>query len=152
MSGVEQAAAIETRAGVNASARRLRILVVDDNKPFAETLSWVLQGNGDLVEIAHNGPAALEAAQRLDPDIVFLDIVLPVMDGYEICKRLRAQSTNPDLKIISQSGFEDAAAEAVKRDACFDVHLSKPIDLTQVVAVLNDTRWNRLKSHYPRRR
>ena len=73
------------------------------------------------------------------------------MDGYEVCKQLRAQSENPDLKIISQSGFEDVPVEAEKRDACFDVHLSKPVDLAQVVAVLNDTRRNQLKAHYPRR-
>lgn len=126
-------------------ARLLRILIVDDNKSFAETLSWVLQGIGDVVETAHNGPDALDVARRFAPDIIFLDIVLPVMDGYETCKRLRAQSQNPGLTIIAQSGYGDTAIEAAERGACFDLHLSKPLDLRQVIAVLTDIRWNRLK-------
>lgn len=130
-------------------ARPLRILIVDDNKSFAETLSWVLEGIGDTVEAAHSGPIALEAARRFDPDIVFLDIVLPVMDGYEVCKALRAQSQNPALKIIAQSGYGDTETEAPKRGACFDVHLTKPLDIRQVVGVLNDIRWSRLKPRQP---
>ena len=139
---------VRAKGKTGAAARPLRILIVDDNKSFAETLSWVLEGVGDTVETAHSGPEGLEAAGRFDPDIVFLDIVLPVMDGYEVCKQLRTQSANPSLKIIAQSGYGDTEIEASKRGACFDVHLSKPLDLRQVVGVLNDIRWNRLK---PRR-
>jgi CheY-like chemotaxis protein len=136
----------DEKAGHLAGAvvRPLRVLIVDDNKPFAETLSWVLEGGGNTIEIAHNGPDALSIAARLDPDVVFLDIILPVMDGYEVCKRLRAQSRNPNLKIVAQSGYSDTAAEAEKRGAGFDAHLTKPLDVRQVVSLLSEIRWGRL--------
>lgn len=149
MSDIDIASDTDLSARAVAPARQLRILIVDDNKSFAETLSWVLEGVGDIVQTAHNGPSALGTARCFNPDIVFLDIVLPVMDGYEVCKQLRAQSHNPDLKIIAQSGYGDTSAEAADRGACFDLHLSKPLDLRQIVTVLNDIRWNRLKPQKP---
>lgn len=138
MSGVDTI----TKAGPIAGQKpqRLRVLIVDDNKPFAETLSWVFEGAGDRIEIAHNGPTALEVARRLDPHVVFLDIMLPVMDGIEVCKQIRAQSDNPALRIIALSGFADAAEEADKRHVCFDAYISKPLDLRQVIALLSEMR------------
>jgi CheY-like chemotaxis protein len=100
----------------------------------------VLQGAGDLTEICHNGPSALETAKDFDPDIIFLDIILPVIDGYEVCKQLRTQTKRDNLIIVAQSGIGDTALEAEQRGACFDVHLSKPVDLRQVVSIVNDVR------------
>ncbi len=140
MSGVDATPGMATGLKAGAPPRRLYILVVDDNKPFAETLAWVLEGAGDRVETSHNGPSALEVARRVDPDIIFLDINLPVMDGFDVCKQLRAQSKNPDLKIIAQSGYSDTSVEAETRDACFDAHFTKPLDLKRVVALVGDIR------------
>ncbi len=139
-------AVADARAGRQADlfARPLRILIVDDNKSFAETLSWVLEGSGNMIAIAHNGPDAVEIAGRFEPDIVFLDIILPVMDGYEVCRQLRANTKNPNIKILAQSGYDDTAAEAVKHGVRFEVHLTKPLDLRQVVAVIGDIRHGRL--------
>jgi len=146
MSGVDIASGTGTGLKAGIPLRSLRILIVDDNKPFAETLSWVLEGGGDKIEICHSGPVALDTARRFDPDVVFLDIHLPVMDGYEVCRQLRAQAGNPDLKIIAQSGYNDTSVEAKARGACFDAHLVKPLDVRQVVSLLNDVRRKRLKS------
>ena len=140
MSGVDFATKPAAGNSAPAKLRSLRILIVDDNKPFAETLSWVLQGAGDLTEICHNGPSALETARTFDPDIIFLDIILPVVDGYEVCKQLRAQAKRDNLLIVAQSGIDDTEMEAAQRGACFDIHLSKPLDLRQVVSIVNDTR------------
>jgi CheY-like chemotaxis protein len=140
MSGVDFATRPAAGDSARSKLRSLRILIVDDNKPFAETLSWVLQGAGDLTEICHNGPSALETARTFDPDIIFLDIILPVIDGYEVCKQLRAQTQRENLLIVAQSGIGDTALEAAQRGACFDIHLGKPVDLRQVVSIVNDTR------------
>jgi len=145
MSGVEVAPDAQAGRGEGAVARSLRILVVDDNKPFAETFAWMLEGAGDAVEIAHNGPNAVEIAARLEPDLVFMDIVLPVVDGYEVCKKLRARLRSPLLTIVALSGYGETADEAGKRGACFDAHFVKPVDLRQIVALLNDVRRKHLR-------
>jgi len=143
MSTVDIASGTETRVEAGSPLRPFRILIVDDNKPFAETLSWILEGTGGEIKTCYNGPAALEVAEAFDPDIVFLDIKLPVMDGHEVCRQLRARSNNPDLKIIAQSGYGDTAAEAARRGACFDAHIVKPLDVRRVVNLLSDIRRKR---------
>jgi two-component system cell cycle response regulator len=122
------------------TAKPWRVLIVDDNKPYAETLGWLIRDAVDKVEIAFNGPEAIGIAKRLDPDIVFLDIILPVMDGFEACKQIRASSQNPELKVIALSHLDDTIDQASLRGARFDLHLMKPVDARQIVAFICDMR------------
>jgi len=86
------------KSEVNAAEpTRLRILVVDDEAEMAETSRTILAGEGYRVSVVDNGPAALETARVDPPDLILLDIQMPGMDGYEVCKRIRA---NPDTEKI----------------------------------------------------
>ena len=78
----------------SSTSSTLRVLMVDDSDDGATSLALLLQVWGHTTRIAHDGPQAIEAAREFRPDLVFLDIGLPVMDGYEVCRRLR---DNPDL-------------------------------------------------------
>ena len=113
-----------------------RILVVDDNVDGAETLAMLLSLSGYDTRTAFDGPSALTAAAQYQPHVVFLDIGLPGMNGYEVARRLR---TNPDLKaahLIALTGWGTEEDQRKSRDAGFDAHLTKPVEPAAVDDVL----------------
>jgi signal transduction histidine kinase/CheY-like chemotaxis protein len=121
--------------------RRQRILVVDDNHDAAEMLKYALETLGFVVELAHDGPSALQKAETFHPNIALLDIGLPVMDGYELAVRLRAQRAGGNgLRLIALSGYGQERDRARSMGAGFDAHLVKPIDLGRLEALLQKSK------------
>ncbi len=112
-----------------------RLLLVDDNADAARVLAELLRECGYDVAVAHDAPAALVLADEFRPAIALLDIGLPVMDGYELARHLRARLPNPP-RLVAVTGYGDHADTARSRDAGFDVHLGKPVDFEKLVSVL----------------
>lgn len=115
----------------------LRVLIVDDNRDNAQGLASLLSIDGIEVETAFDGPSGIDAARRFRPDCVLLDIGLPIMDGYEVARRLRREGF-ADASIIAVSGYGDEAARIRSREAGFDHHLIKPIDYDQLLGILQN--------------
>jgi signal transduction histidine kinase/CheY-like chemotaxis protein len=109
-------------------AIRRRILVVDDNEDAAEWLATVLRLNGHETHVAHDGLEAIRSAEEIRPDAMLLDIGLPRLDGYEVCRRIRAQAWGQDLLLIALTGWGQEEDRQESRDAGFDAHLVKPVD------------------------
>lgn len=109
-----------------------RVLVVDDNYPSAMTLTWAMEENGHDVRTAYNGAQAVEMAKDFHPEVVLLDIGMPVMNGLETCKALRQQPNMDDILIIAQTAWGDEAMRGRTEEAGFDAHLVKPVDLEEV--------------------
>ncbi|MCI0629758.1 MAG: PAS domain S-box protein [Phycisphaerales bacterium] len=105
-----------------------RILIVDDNVDAAESLSRMLRLMEHEVHVAHDGLAALKAAERVKPDIVLLDIGLPKLDGLEVARRLRHQTDGPPPLLVATTGFGQAEDRRRIAAAGFDHHLIKPLD------------------------
>ncbi len=120
-----------------ADARGLRLLVVDDNRDSADTLAAMLRLLGHQVELAYEGPAALNAADTFTPHAVFLDIGMPGMNGFEVCERLRASRRAREMVVVAQTGWGDAAQRARSKEAGFDHHLVKPVDLPTLQGLLS---------------
>ena len=117
-----------------ASGKGLRILVVDDNVDAAESIAEVLELLGNRVRVAHDGLEALRLARESVPDLALLDIGLPVIDGFELAQRLRAE--HPSLRLVAVSGYgQDADREAAFR-AGFSRHLVKPVSLQEIESVI----------------
>jgi CheY-like chemotaxis protein len=114
----------------------LRIMVVDDNRDAAETLAAALRLQGHSVSVAHDGAGALELAAELHADVVLLDIGMPLMDGYEVCRRLRAMSSYRECRIIAVTGWGAARDRQQAEAAGFDAHVTKPADWRQIEQVL----------------
>lgn len=112
----------------DASSTARRILVVDDNTDAADSLKVLLGIWGHDVEIAHDGVAALQLARKFDPELVFLDIGLPEMNGYEVARRLREEAVSARAKIIALSGYGAERDHLRSKEAGFDLHLVKPVD------------------------
>jgi signal transduction histidine kinase/ActR/RegA family two-component response regulator len=118
--------------GDHASVRRPtpghRVLIVDDNEDGAEVLAEMLEALGHTVHVAHDGPGALQVVRDFPPDVAFLDIGLPVMDGYELAQRLR-EALHSRVRLVAVTGYGQDSDRKRSRDAGFDVHLVKPVDL-----------------------
>jgi CheY-like chemotaxis protein/anti-sigma regulatory factor (Ser/Thr protein kinase) len=115
-------------SGQPAALPARRILLVDDNPDAVECLGLLLRMKGNEVYTASDGPEALEAAKKYCPDVVLLDIGLPKMSGYEVCRRLRQQHFANGLLIVALTGYGQDKDRRRTREAGFDHHLLKPVD------------------------
>jgi PAS domain S-box-containing protein len=121
------------RARIRASARR--ILVVDDNVDAAESFAELLKEMGHEVRIATDGKAALELNGEWQAQVIFLDIGLPGMDGYEVARRMRVQ--NAGTRLVALTGYGHESARTMSVEAGFARHLVKPPDIDTIVALLD---------------
>jgi two-component system response regulator MprA len=108
-----------------------RILVVDDDARLAASLRRALSYEGHAVEVATDGPSALVAARDRPPDLVVLDVMLPGIDGVEVCRRLRAGSDLPILMLTARDAISDRVAGL---DAGADDYLVKPFAYEELLA------------------
>ena len=106
-----------------------RVLVVDDNESSALTLSWAMEMYGYEVRTCYDGHSAVEVAHDFHPEVVLLDIGMPMMDGYEVCRRLRDDTSLCGTRVVAQTGWGDPETRRRTREAGFDHHLTKPVDL-----------------------
>jgi CheY-like chemotaxis protein len=113
-----------------------RVLVVDDNRDAAASLAMLLHTGGHEVRVAHDGPAALATAELFSPQAVILDIGMPGMNGYEVARRLRSQPGLPRLLLIAMTGYGQDEDRRRSREAGFDHHLVKPVDLEAIAELL----------------
>jgi CheY-like chemotaxis protein len=113
-----------------------RILVVDDNQDSAESLAFLLELQGHEVRAAFDGPQALDLARSFEPDLVVLDIGLPRMNGYEVALRLREERGTDGLVLIALTGYGQEEDHRRSREAGFDHHLVKPVDLEKLQELL----------------
>jgi CheY-like chemotaxis protein len=114
-----------------------RLLVVDDNRDAAETLREVLQAYGYVTQIAYDGPSGLEAAKSFRPDVALLDIGLPLMDGYEVARRIRQLPELRAIRLIAVTGYGQPSDRLRSAQAGFDRHLVKPVDLAELRRSIN---------------
>ncbi len=115
-----------------------RVLVVDDNRPSAQSLAWVMEANGYEVKACFDGPSAVEMAHAFHPDVVLLDLGMPVMDGYEVCRRLREDETLAHMLVIAQTGWGGDAERRRTAEVGFNNHLTKPVDFTTLFKIIGD--------------
>lgn len=113
-----------------------RILVVDDNRDSVQTLSMMLRLMGHETEVATDGLEAIEKARNYQPDVILLDIGLPKLNGYEVCRRIREQSENQNALIVALTGWGQDEDRFKSKEAGFDRHLVKPIELTTLEDLL----------------
>jgi signal transduction histidine kinase/ActR/RegA family two-component response regulator len=128
-----------TEAPVQPSVRggSRKILVVDDNLDAATVLGEVLEMVGHRVSIAHDGPSALEVAEVFRPEVCLLDIGLPVMDGYELARRL-VEMLGGDLKLIAITGYGQESDRQRSAESGFHEHLVKPIEFDRLQSVIEE--------------
>lgn len=113
-----------------------RILVIEDHRDAAEMIKTLLSYQGYDVAVALTGPAGLHLAETTCPDVILCDIGLPTMDGYEVVESLRRQPETANLYVVAISGYGHPEALARSRQAGFDDHLVKPLDMSRLQEIL----------------
>jgi len=113
--------------GGDESRHRLRIVVVDDNRDAAESMAILMELWGHEVKRAYDGSRAIEISVRDRPQVIFLDIGLPGMDGYEVAGRLRERPETARAVLVAVTGYGQEEDRRRSRSAGFDHHLVKPV-------------------------
>jgi PAS domain S-box-containing protein len=130
-------AAADRAAGVaNGNLPRRRILVVDDNADAAESLAALLTISGHETRMAHDGRTAFEEARQFQPDVIFLDIGMPMLDGHETAKLIREQPWGKEIVLVALTGWGQSEDRRRSKDAGFDHHLVKPANPDVVAKLL----------------
>ena len=117
---------------------RCRVLVVDDNRDAARAISKLLELQGHDVCVAHDGQNALAAATEFHPEVIFLDIGMPGMDGYEVARSIRAMHLDPRPVLAALTGWSQEEDRRRTAEAGFDHHLVKPPKAAKIQQILLD--------------
>jgi signal transduction histidine kinase len=119
-----------------------KILVVDDNRDAARSLARLLTLDGHDAQLAHDGIEGIAKAADYQPDIMLLDIGMPLMDGYDACRKIRQTPWGGHIKIIALTGWGQQEDRRKTKDAGFDEHLVKPIDLQTLRTLICNQKQN----------
>jgi CheY-like chemotaxis protein len=135
-------AAAPDSVALDTPARRLRVLIVDDNVDGASALAMLVAMRGHETRTAHDGPAALAEIALFSPHVVFCDIGLPGLNGYEVASRVRAIEDGRGggrTTLVSLTGWGSDENKRHSLSAGFDLHLTKPVDAGEIEALLEQT-------------
>lgn len=130
-----RAPAVDPASAVHSARRSYDILIVEDNAAARETLRFVLELEGHRVEASADAVAGVEAAVRQRPDVAFVDIGLPGVDGYEVARRLRAVRGD-GVRLFAITGYGQPEDIRRARHAGFDGHLTKPVEVEEILRIL----------------
>ena len=126
----------DDRPPVPPSVRGKRVLIVDDNNDAADSLADLLRDVGHEVEVAYSPVAALKVVETFQPEVAVLDIGLPVMDGYELAARFRANPATANCLLIALTGYGQSHDRIRSEEGGFQYHLVKPVDIVQLFRIV----------------
>jgi CheY-like chemotaxis protein len=118
-------------------ALKRRILVADDNRDVVESFQMMLRILGHEVQTALDGLEAIEKAEQFRPDVIVLDVGMPMLDGYETASRIRQRPWSRDVVLIAVTGWGNEKDKLKSAAAGFNVHLVKPVDATTILEALD---------------
>jgi DNA-binding NtrC family response regulator len=119
-------------------SEKTRVLIVDDDYSMLHTTALVLEGLGYAVDVAGDGDTAIEKARQADFDVILMDIKMPLMDGVETYKRIKAIHAEAAVIMMTAYAVEDLVAEALQEGACGVIY--KPLDFERTVGLIEKTR------------
>jgi CheY-like chemotaxis protein len=112
------------------------VLIADDNGDAAESLAMLIRLDGHDVTVGANGIEALELIDAVNPEVAFLDIGMPGLDGYEVARRIRANPRHAGVVLVAVTGWGQESDKARARAAGFDLHFTKPIEPDKLLELL----------------
>jgi CheY-like chemotaxis protein len=120
----------------------MKILIVEDNEALAQTTGWIVEMFGHDYRFSHTADSALAAAAEYKPHVIIMDIGLPGMNGYDLCRLMRAQPHLSETVFIAQTGRAEPEHRQMAEEAGFHHHLVKPVNIEKLQATLDDIAQN----------
>ncbi len=120
--------------GADARFAGKSVLTIEDDPTQSTMIRRTLEKRGFKVFVAGDGPKGLELAQAQRPDIILLDVILPGMRGYDVCRRLKSDGRTKDIPVLFLTSLDDPKDVIAQYDLGGDVHLSKPINARELLA------------------
>lgn len=114
---------------------KCKILIVDDNADAADLTAEILRMHGMEVQVAYGGLEGIAAARDVKPNVIFLDLGMPELDGYQVAMTLRADDTFKDVRIIALTAWGDSVVRQRTEAAGFNMHMTKPARFGELLAV-----------------
>ena len=133
----EQAVSAASSSHAVTSEGAYRVLIVDDNIDGAASMAMLIRLRGHEAFLAHDGLEAIEAAENVNPHAILLDIGLPSLNGYEVCRRIRQTPFGKDVVLIAVTGWGQQEDRNRSQEAGFDTHIVKPVDHEALLTLLN---------------
>jgi CheY-like chemotaxis protein len=133
---VDAGAELEPEGVAPAESVGKRILVIEDNVDSAQSLADLLELAGHEVRITHDGRSGLAIAREFRPHVILCDIGLPGMDGYEVARAIRRDDSLGSIRLIALSGYAQPEDRQRTRDAGFEMHIAKPLDIDSLMAAV----------------
>ncbi|GAT31729.1 PAS domain S-box-containing protein [Terrimicrobium sacchariphilum] len=124
-------------------SQTLKILVIDDVRDIADSISSLLRSMGYDAHTAYGGDEGLAEADAFRPDVILLDIGMPGRDGHQVCREIRKQTWGGSIYIIAITGWGQESDRRLSREAGFDEHLVKPVDVSKLVDLIEQARGSR---------
>lgn len=124
-------------------SQTLKILVIDDVRDIADSISSLLRSMGYDAHTAYGGDEGLVEAEVFRPDVILLDIGMPGRDGHQVCREIRKQTWGGSIYIIAITGWGQESDRRLSREAGFDEHLVKPVDVSKLVDLIEQARGSR---------
>jgi PAS domain S-box-containing protein len=136
---VEEAASADADAVAETQAdRQMRVLVVDDQRDLADSVALLIESLGHRARAVYDGATALTVSRADVPDVMFVDIGMPGMTGYEVARQVRLDPELSQVRLVALTGYGRDQDRAQVMEAGFDVHLTKPVDDSKVQALMSD--------------
>jgi CheY-like chemotaxis protein len=123
----------------SAAPARPKVLIIDDDWDLVKTLGTSLSAAGFVVESAADGEAGLDRVEAFSPDVVLLDLLMPRMDGWEVCRRLRKTPWTQDIPVVAMTGLRQNKFTEALQGAGFSQVILKPFDAARLVEVLKNS-------------
>ncbi len=114
-----------------------KVLIVEDNKDIRDSISKILSHRGHEVKMTHMGLTAIKISKKFKPNVALIDIGLPDINGYKVAKILKEQNKNKKIKLIAFTGYGQEKDKLLSKEAGFDHHLTKPIDINDLTRLIS---------------
>jgi DNA-binding response OmpR family regulator len=128
----------DTRLSESPKGAGCRVLIVDDYEPSAMTMTWAVELDGYETRTCFDGPSALQMADEFRPHIILLDIGMPMMNGFEVCRLIREKHADHDIYILAHSAWGDSQTLLLAWEAGFSDHMTKPVNIDAMLRKLQD--------------